>query len=405
MQFDWRKNILSLLCGLMPALALTTEKGLGRSAILLALIAMLLLAFGMQALKESIKPYYPIIIGYVAFFISVLAPVLFAHSSLGELDHPVRFLLALPVLLALHRFGVDQRCFWSGMTIGAIGAGVIGYQQHWLEGIDRAYGYTFTISFGNVGLLLAALLLPLWLQVRHWWLKAGLLLAIAMGLLCSIASGSRGGWLALLLVFPVGIAYSGWRYGRFKTLISALLVAAALLAAYWLPQTGIQQKIEMAQADIKEYRHGETFTSNGLRLVMWRAAFEIFQDNPLLGVGPDHINREFRQKIEQEHLDPGIAMFGQAHNEYMTALAGGGLISFIGLLLLFLLPLRWFYQALRRLPFDRHAPALSGVLLIVLFMGMSLTQGMLFSHALTATFLAFILPVFAVLTQQEIDRA
>src|SRR5690606_16401129 len=68
--------------------------------------------------------------------------------------------------------------------------------------------------------------------------------------------------------------------------------------------------------------------SNAIRLMLWRTNWEIFRDNPLLGVGL-HENSKF---LQEYYLELGFTKYahyvGHAHNNFLQVLAGTGVIGF-----------------------------------------------------------------------------
>src|SRR5699024_2829187 len=96
---------------------------------------------------------------------------------------------------------------WLGLGIGAIAACIwSGYQKFFLD-IQRAGGYTNAIQYGNL-----AMLMGVWCvaglgwahtqtHCRRWQLL--LVVGALCGVLASLLSGSRGGWIGLPVVLWV----------------------------------------------------------------------------------------------------------------------------------------------------------------------------------------------------------
>ena len=121
---------------------------------------------------------------------------------------------------------------------------------------------------------------PVWQVAWHW------VAAVVMALAC-VATFSKG---ALLLGLPVGLALvligGAWR-GRRKWplwLFGGLAAAGAIgLLALFRTQRF---------ADLLNFRAGTSF----VRLKLWRGAWNMALDHPLLGVGPDNFLYAYRTR-------------------------------------------------------------------------------------------------------------
>src|SRR5690606_1205871 len=95
---------------------------------------------------------------------------------------------------------------------------------------------------------------------RRSWIPF-LLLGAMGGILGSLLSGSRGGWVGMPLIFLVLYrAYGSFMSTRLKALGAFLLVGAAALV-YVVPQFGVQQRVNLAISDMQHYKEGNSVTS------------------------------------------------------------------------------------------------------------------------------------------------
>lgn len=79
--------------------------------------------------------------------------------------------------------------------------------------------------------------------------------------------------------------------------------------------------------------------SSDIRLYIWKAAWEIIKDDPLLGVGTGDVKDELIVAYEKNKVTHAISLNLNAHNQFIqTTVALGGL-GFLSLLLSLLLPL------------------------------------------------------------------
>ena len=240
-----RQGALNLAAFLLPALSLGLPSGYSWGAGLMVLL-------GLVALPQAIAvfPNWPRSLRLWSTAMLVMGLAWALHSRVhgqwlwttNGLDRAVKYGLALVALLAVVRAAPVSTAFlrW-GCWAGAAGAGLLAAWQWWAHDGDRASGYTNAIQFGNLALLLA---LWSWVWSRHetrpllrWTGRVAMLL----GGLASVASGSRGGWVvAPVLVFLVLLldraAYVHGAPGRLRNMLAALgLVLSASLAVLLLP--------------------------------------------------------------------------------------------------------------------------------------------------------------------------
>ncbi|QEA12971.1 O-antigen ligase family protein [Comamonas flocculans] len=306
-------------------------------------------------------------------------------STLG-LDRVSKYwmvLLLLPALLA--RVPATWALFW-GCVLGAIGAGLTALWQ--TAGLDwpRAQGYTNAIQFGNL-----ALLLGLWCSIwalhvpqRAW--RALAWLGAAMGLLASVASGTRGGWvvlpLCLLLVLYLGLPRAGG--SRWAPLARALgfTLMLCLPLVFISP---VHERIQLAVSELAASAIEGEGTSIGLRLAEWRFAWRQGAAHPWWGVGQKGYETAQQAAVASGEAPAEMVMLNHAHNEWLDLFAKRGLPGVIALLVFFGLPAWWFWQALKRrdraapVPSAQRAAALCGLVTVLGFAGFGATQVM-FAH-------------------------
>lgn len=216
-------------------------------------------------------------------------------------------------------------CLSAGALVGVLGAlQSAGFEV--LPGITQLPGGRRAVStLGSpvdLGAYLGALL-PLALtraraggQRALGWL---FLLSICAGLLATL---SRGAWLGaaagaaayLALEDPARLKERGFK------LLGALLLAA-LVGAAALRLSGRP----MADSDAQ-------------RPLVWRTAWALFLEHPLLGTGPDTFEQDFRKHREERYVRlMGSERFqAYAHNDLLQALATTGLAGTLAYLALLL---------------------------------------------------------------------
>lgn len=366
---------------LLGSIALVVESGYSAGAALLFLGGLYSLFAGR---KVALNRDDWFIVGVLVLFGVVQVVDLLAHGADSRhLDKPLRFILATVALLLVRKYPPDMRWLWLGLAVGGmLTAFWAGYQKLFLH-VDRALGHTHVIQFGNIAMLTGLLCLAGlgWASVqrkRGLWI-ALLLAGAAGGVLGSLLSGSRGGWVGLPLVLLVLYrAYSEFISRRMKLILPVVLIAAGGVL-YQVPQLGVQQRVHAAFDDIRLYQHGDSDTSLGARFEMWKAASQLALMKPVFGWGETGYGAGLILLVEQGRANEVVTKFGHPHNEVLNAAAKRGVVGLLTLLALYFVPLRLFAGGLRAPDLSVRALATAGTLLPVAYIDFGLSQAF-FSH-------------------------
>ena len=247
----------------------------------------------------------------------------------------VCFLLGWFALSACDRMGL----FWSGLIGGLTVVLLIGWEQHF-GGLQRTRDYFYlyiyptmnevppeylkkisssrifsTLFYPNslAGALL--LLLPcslgvLWSSTRNQFTQPARILLLGvvavMALACLFWSGSKGGWLLMLL-----LAIAAMLRLPLKTSLKVSIVAIVLVCGV----AGFAWKY----ADF--FKKGAT--SVGARFDYWRAAIQVARENAVYGTGPGTFAKPYAQI-----KDPESEMTRLVHNDYLEQASDSGAIGF-----------------------------------------------------------------------------
>lgn len=377
---DFPQLYTSVAVFLFGACSLVLPSGYSLGAVLL-LLAGLCLLLALRAPRLT-KNDILIVAVLVAYAIVALAEVWWDGQGSRGLDKPSRFILAIPALYWVLRFPPKLIFLWSGLAVGAIAAGTWAGWQKLFEGVERAQGYTHVIQFGNLSMLLGVLCMAGlgWATVqRHnklWF--CFLLLGALAGIMGSLLSGSRGGWVG----FPIVLWVLYRAYGRncstwLKTLTVCVVVAGGV-TVYSLPQAGVQDRIHQAASDVGYYiSYRESATSVGARFEMWRGAAILIKEKPLFGWGDNGYLQALGALGEQNIINDNVTHYGHAHNEFIDAFAKRGIVGLLALLALYLIPMRLFYREFEEPDLSKRSVAVAGALLPVAYIDFGLTQAFL----------------------------
>lgn len=369
--------------------------------------AFLLLFIGLYSLRPlsyfntrlSVQDLW-ILTALALFGLNGIFDALYHHASNSSYDKASRFLFAIPVYFALRKYPPRLEWLWAGLVTGSIATCILASWQFWGLQLPRATGHTHAIQFGNLSMLsgffcLAGLGWAAQLSTqkkRKTWLIL-LALGAALGLLSSLLSGSRGGWISIPFVLLIlAKAYHSFFPIRFK--ISAAFAAIALaIGLYHTPVLNIQDRVQAAFHDIELYQQGQTYTSLGARFEMWKAALLLAKERPFLGWGKDQMQPAMQALAAQGQVNAVVNEFNHAHNEFLDILAKRGLLGLLALGFMYLVPIRLFASYLSHPNLSTRALATAGMILPVAYMDFGLSQAFL-SHNSGIMVYAFWLMVF-----------
>jgi O-antigen ligase len=315
-------------------------------------------------------------------------------------DAPSRFLLSVPIFFALRRLPTQRiLSIWWGFAVGAmVAAGTAHFAPHdWGgdHGIARiGTAFVNPIHFGDIALMLGVLpLFGLGWQTVHdpktrLLFDLTAIAALAAGIYASILSGSRGGWVAV----PVFL-YLAYRFhrGRFsaRSAFSVWLGSVLLCAIAYGTLPEIHDRVWQAISNLHAFVQGDENTSIGIRFQLWKAAWLIFTEHPIFGVGMGGFKALMTPMQQLGQLTPLAADFGrqEVHSEILSRLSQLGFVGFCAIVSIYCVPAWLFWRRVDAAQAPQRAAARMGVALVAGFFIFGLTVET-FDLTMTAAFYA-----------------
>lgn len=409
-------RLSALGCFLVPGLALAVPSGYSWGAVLLLLASM---AGARTWWRQPLALPARCLLASIAAMGTVWLLDASVAEGVRSLDRAIKYFLALPCWLYLLRWPPAASTLWWGLACGGVGAGLVALYQRLVLLWDRASGFTNAIQFGGLAILLALMcvlvLAASWQRLGRAQ-RAALACGAVMGVLASLLSLSRGGWLALALSLPLWAwLLLRWCNPRVVWRIGSLLGAAVVVL-------GVVKGPAVAERWTQVYRESVNYwhdapasaqTSNGHRLEHWRLALSMGSERPLLGWGLQGYVQEKQRRVAAGQVDPVVLEFGHAHNEWLDLWAKRGLLGLLALVLLYGVPLWLFWPSARALGAPPGQPPdpvllalhLCGLALPVLYLGFGLSQ-VFFAHNSGNMFYLFMLALcYSCLQRQKALQA
>ena len=279
---------------------------------------------------------YPLAV--VVSCLALVDPILGRHF-----DNPLRFLLALPIYWAIRKSGITPDALVIGAITGASIAGILAIYQGTILEYDRSSGFTNSISFAHITLLLICIaLIPVSLPVFWHRLRA---CGVGLGMIALFLSQTLGAWIAIpALVFLM----RAWFYERYK--MNRWWIAVVAVASIGLLFLIFQMKFSTEHERIPRQNLIQLEESGWLasivpytpaicRAELWKAGWTFFSRHPWTGIGFDQYGSEVRKLQEEGSTSfTGCVLAGSgghgtitmhAHNDFIeiAATMGGLAIS------------------------------------------------------------------------------
>jgi len=380
-----------------PLLSLVTNFAIGAACLLSFITALCWWRPSWQALRRHWPDVRWVVLAFLLHLVYFAALTLLRGGSDNGLDSPTRMCLAIGGMLVVLVARPPARALWLGAAFGALAAlAFVGWQRVML-GIPRPGGLLYPITFGDLALVLAMLSLcgavdstgttaagtkAAGTRAGGAWRRAGIGIALlggVCGLAASALTGSRGGWVAL----PVIFVFLLWRRDILPRRLAwglPLLLGALVALAYAVPQTGVRERVAVGVEDVRLYLSGDpAATSLGVRFDLWKGALRVAREHPWTGLDTPDYKRQFHAWVDAGQLSPNVFTPPEPphmHNDALQVLATRGwpgLLSWIGILLA---PLAFFSARLRRTRSHgpQRAAALAGALLVLAYASFGLSE-------------------------------
>lgn len=358
----WLESTIYLF---FPFLLISYFIGIGSGTSVDDHIAPAILLLGLALLIKNRATFAPKEVRIIYILGGVLAIMSILHAFLGNDMYmlfklqfaKLRNMLMLPMLAALLIvLRLNAQAIWRLILLAGSYTTVLVVLILIEEPIRGEGLFKEVIVMGNLGMLFGLLALVALLGVKGagWKILAVVVFLSGVGL--SFLSGTRGGWLALIIGYIV-LIWGLWGVNRVRFNLLVGLLIATFLAVYLLWEyLPIQSRIEAAFRDVDMYFEGNSNTSLGGRFDLWKVAFTAFLEKPVFGWGVvpyrqmfvEYANAgliNFDLSLASGHVKNGYI---QPHNDYLLILYYFGLVGFTLVMSLLFYPVWVLVKAMRK---------------------------------------------------------
>lgn len=359
------------------------------------LLALSLAALGLWASRDLCAelvmvwrwPEVRIMAAGVAVFagIGIFLGVWYGYRS-GYYEAFIPFLLTPLMLHGVLKARLQPAVLWLGASTAALLAGAFASVQSLVLMTGRATGaMNHPIIFGDLSVVLACVALfgVLYFDQakQSVWLRIYLLLGAVMGVWGSLLSGTKGGWLSIIMVLFV----FAWRVTAnkpvFWRVLGVLLIVALVVKGVWLaPEALVLGRLEGVWGQAQHwFQTGQVNDwSVSIRLELWSYALHLFAQRPVLGWSGGEALSMLAEHLKPFNVPAGIAPVFENDLLHYAAVSGAvGVLSVAGLYV------SWFagFWQFQKQGAQTSAYALLGMLLVVLIFEFGLTVNALGRNA------------------------
>lgn len=277
---------------------------------------------GVCITEDSKKYYY-----FIGFFLLTMLLSAVCSGYLGKglkewADLWVWRLMPFVIITtAIKDYDKAKKILFAALLGFMIGVICVNYQG--LHGDYRAGGFFgHPMTFAGYLCIFLPVLLVCFLEKNiycKWrWLFG---VSFILGIIALLFNGTRGVWLAILPVLLFILGYYILKRNKLAMLCLVLFIAAGAGLTQYKTFTD-----RLATITNTKYQ------SNTERLLIWKSAYTMFKDHPVLGVGLGQYKYNYQKHyISHQAKEPNL---GHAHNNFLQMLAENGIVGFVGFLTL-----------------------------------------------------------------------
>lgn len=217
-------------------------------------------------------------------------------------------------------------------------------------------------------------------------------LMTALGIVPIYLLYSRGTWLTFVTCIILFTLFNNANLK--KRLIILITLVIGLGIASQVPN--FQNRINKS---IKNFNSSSKTSSVGIRLEMYRVAWESFKDKPILGNGMRVlIDKDFRKKIKLKYnANESILNSWHFHNQYLEILATRGIVGILTYIFLILSLIVYFAKTSKQQDYKSY-----GLIIISSYMIINLTE-VTFEHPRALMFFVLTISALISLNKQAIE--
>lgn len=405
----WRILVCILLILFPASINLLTHSG----SVILSIFALMGLWVVLSPQKQtSLMPQEKWVVWAFIIYFSAYLLSFIINGMLGCLenprfryiDHEFRLVLIILVLVLFRHFKVSSNVLWASILAGALATGAYALcSALWLNPGYRVSGSYHPIAFGGISLVLAFMSIPgtVWISKIKSSYLAIPLIAFILGFMACILSGTRGAWIAIPGLACIIFFYCSHFFNLGIRMLFVALCCLTAVAVYKIPATQVKNRIDAIFLETSAYAHGDhKYTPITTRIAGWRAALEIFSQNPIIGAGPENYEPLLHQMVAQGKPYKIATVHSQPHSTYLMTMVDCGTIGLLALLAVFAAPL-WAAVRLIRKGGKSRDFGFALMIIVVSYMHFGLTETIFGQNSYIGFYVVMVAAILGVASNEK----
>lgn len=389
-------------------LLLVFPKGYNYGSTALLVASVLFVFYSMYKkfkITEIIKQNNPIFFVVSLYFLIALFFIILHGDKFKLIDNPLRAFLFLSVIIFVSYAKVKFDVLLYSIPLGAFIAGLAALYQYYILHLPAAFNEQMKIQSGDIAMSLGlfSFIIALYLfDIKKT--RFALVTAIAglFGVLASVLSFARGGWVGVPLIF-VFVLYM-YRNMISKKLLSAVVLSILVGGISLSSNEQFVGRILDVKNNLSHYSQNSKDGSIGARLDMWKMGVYAFIEHPISGWSLKALDEYKKSLADKGIVSREFTVYSHLHNQFIDELAKKGILGGVAILGIFLVPLCSFYRKQKKSPNNKKIKLLTtlGIVHVLSTMSYCLTQAFL-THNSGNIFYFFSLVLFWSFMQKSIS--
>lgn len=325
--------------------------------VLLILFAFVYLALNLGEIKRVTTIERILLVAVLAnFFWMALSYYLNGEPPRGDQflwGRHFYFLFFIPLFFLLLRLQIQDRYILLCLVI-SVSVSFIDMAIDLLQGIDHREQGMNPNSLAPIQLCLGGILFFYYLDtIEPRWLRNCALVGAVLAVATVVASGSKNAWMTFIVLSFFYVFYlASMSLGK-KFLFSLLILAISSSSYLVIPY--VKERMDKGLGSISRYFSSEAATNLqslgtfGARAELWKEAYHVFLDKPLLGAGLGGVKPMAAANRDRYQTSKLLDRYKYVHNQYLAILATRGAPGLILFLIILITPI---YIAMSTKTFD-----------------------------------------------------
>ena len=389
-------------------LLLVFPKGYNYGSTALLVVSILFVFYSIYKkfkITEIIKQNNPIFFVISLYFLNALFFIILHGDKFKLIDNPLRAFLFLSVIIFVIYSKVKFDVLLYSIPVGSFVAGLVALYQYYVLHLPSAFWEQMKIQSGDIAMSLGlfSFIIALYLfDIKKNRLALVTAIAGLFGVLASVLSFARGGWVGVPLIF-VFVLYM-YRNMISKKLLSAVVLSILVGGISLSTNEQFVGRILDVKNNLSHYSQNSKDGSIGARLDMWKMGVDAFIEHPISGWSLKALDEYKKSLADKGIVSREFTVYSHLHNQFIDELAKKGILGGVAILGIFLVPLCSFYRKQKKSPNNKKIKLLTtlGIVHVLSTMSYCLTQAFL-THNSGNIFYFFSLVLFWSFMQKSIS--